>query len=133
MMHDPNCLFCKIIAGQIPSKKVYEDEHIFAFHDIAPWAPVHFLMVPKLHIASMAQLAPEHAALMGHLMTLAPRLALEQGCSPYPDGGYRIVTNTGSEAGQVVQSPCGSANPYLVGRCTCGALPTYPFKLSACV
>ena len=83
MMHDPNCLFCKIIAGQIPSKKVYEDEHIFAFHDIAPWAPVHFLMVPKLHIASMAQLAPEHAALMGHLMTLAPRLALEQGGTPF--------------------------------------------------
>jgi len=50
MMHDPNCLFCKIIAGKIPSKKVYEDEHVFAFHDIAPWAPVHFLMVPKLHI-----------------------------------------------------------------------------------
>ena len=65
-MHDPNCLFCKIIAGKIPSKKVYEDEHVFAFHDIAPWAPVHFLMVPKLHIASMAQITPEHSALMGH-------------------------------------------------------------------
>ena len=118
-MHDPNCLFCKIIAGQIPSKKVYEDEHIFAFHDIAPWAPVHFLMVPKLHIASMAQLAPEHAALMGHLMTLAPRLALEQGCSPYPDGCYRIVTNTGSAAGHVVHHlhvhVMGGPRPWLKG------------------
>ena len=59
--HDPNCLFCKIIAGQIPSKKVYEDEELFAFNDIHPWAPVHFLLVPKQHIPSMAQLAPEHA------------------------------------------------------------------------
>jgi histidine triad (HIT) family protein len=87
-MHDPNCLFCKIIAGKIPSKKVYEDEHVFAFHDIAPWAPVHFLIVPKLHIPSMAQITPEHSALIGHLMALAPKLALEQGCRPYPEGGY---------------------------------------------
>ena len=57
--HDPNCIFCKIIAGQIPSKKVFEDEDLFAFHDIHPWAPVHFLLVPKLHIASMAQLGPD--------------------------------------------------------------------------
>jgi len=65
MTHDPDCLFCKIVLGKIPSKKVYEDEHIYAFHDIHPWAPVHFLMVPKAHIPSMAQLGPEHAALMG--------------------------------------------------------------------
>ena len=63
-MQDPNCLFCKIIAGKIPSKKVFEDEHVYAFHDIAPWAPIHFLMVPKLHIPSMAQITPEHSALM---------------------------------------------------------------------
>ena len=70
-----NCIFCKIVAGQIPSRKVHEDELVYAFHDIAPWAPVHFLIIPKLHIPSMAQLEPEHAALMGHMMTLAPRLA----------------------------------------------------------
>lgn len=101
-MQDPNCLFCKIIAGKIPSKKVFEDEHVYAFHDIAPWAPIHFLMVPKLHISSMAQITPEHSTLMGHLLVLAPKLALEQGSRPYPEGGYRIVTNTGSEGGQEV-------------------------------
>ena len=97
-----SCIFCKIIAGQIPSRKVYEDEHLFAFHDIAPWAPVHFLIVPKLHIASMAQTGPEHAELLGSMMLLAPWLALEQGCRPYPEGGFRIVVNTGAEGGQEV-------------------------------
>ena len=97
-----NCIFCKIIAGQIPSRKVYEDEDLFVFHDIHPWAPVHFLMVPKLHIASMAQLGAEHATLMGKIMTLAPKLALEQGCGPYPEGGFRVVINTGDEGGQEV-------------------------------
>jgi len=63
--HDENCLFCKIASGHIPSKKVYEDEDIFAFHDIAPWAPVHFLIVPKKHIPSMAQLTPADAASWG--------------------------------------------------------------------
>jgi len=118
-MQDPNCLFCKIIAGKIPSKKVYEDEYVYAFHDIAPWAPVHFLMVPKLHIPSMAQITLEHSALMGHLMALAPKLALEQGCRPYPDGGYRIVTNTGSEGGQEVHHlhfhVMGGPRPWLRG------------------
>ncbi|HRM55483.1 MAG TPA: histidine triad nucleotide-binding protein, partial [Ottowia sp.] len=93
--HDPNCLFCKIVAGQIPSKKVYEDDELLAFHDIHPWAPVHFLIIPKAHIPSMAQVGPEHEALMGRIMMLAPRLALEQGCNPYPAGGFRIVVNTG--------------------------------------
>jgi len=101
-MHDPNCVFCKIVAGQIPSRKVYEDDQVFAFHDIHTWAPVNFLLVPKEHIASMAQIGPEQAALMGHIMTLIPRLALQEGCNPYPEGGYRIVTNTGVEGGQEV-------------------------------
>ena len=118
-MRDPNCLFCKIIAGKIPSKKVFEDEHVYAFHDIAPWAPVHFLMVPKLHIPSMAQITPEHLALMGHLIGLAPKLALEQGCNPYPEGGYRILTNTGSEGGQEVHHlhfhVMGGPRPWLRG------------------
>ena len=74
-----NCIFCKIIAGQIPSRKVYEDDEIYAFHDIHPWAPVHFLMIPKLHIPSLAHVGPEHEALLGRMLTLAPKLALEQG------------------------------------------------------
>jgi histidine triad (HIT) family protein len=102
MSHDPNCLFCKIIAGQIPSRKVYEDEEFFAFHDIHPWAPVHFLIVPKRHIASMAQVGAEDAPWLGRLVVLAPRLAQEQGCNPYPEGGFRLVTNTGREGGQEV-------------------------------
>ncbi|MDT7929650.1 histidine triad nucleotide-binding protein [Tepidimonas sp.] len=102
MSHDPNCIFCKIVTGQIPSRKVYEDDELYAFHDIHPWAPVHFLIVPKAHIPSMAQLTPEHEHLMGRLMVLAPRLALEQGCEPYPQGGFRIVCNTGEHGGQEV-------------------------------
>jgi histidine triad (HIT) family protein len=102
MSHDPNCIFCKIVTGQIPSRKVHEDDELTAFHDIHPWAPVHFLIVPKAHIPSMAQLTPEHERLMGRLMVLAPRLALEQGCEPYPQGGFRIVCNTGEHGGQEV-------------------------------
>ncbi len=60
-----------------------------------PWAPVHFLMIPKMHMASMAQVGPEHAELLGRMMALAPRLAEQEGCSAYPDGGFRIVINTG--------------------------------------
>lgn len=103
MPHDPNCIFCKIVEGTIPSRKAYEDEELFVFHDIAPWAPVHLLIVPKRHIPSMAQLTPDDAGLMGRIMTLAPKLALEQGCNPYPVGGFRVVVNTGQEGGQEVQ------------------------------
>ena len=102
--HDPNCLFCKITAGQIPSRKVYEDDTLFAFHDIRPAAPVHFLIVPKQHIPSMAQVRPSEEALLGKMMALAPQLALEQGCNPYPEGGFRIVVNTGTEGGQEVHN-----------------------------
>ena len=101
-MTDPNCIFCKIAAGQIPSRKVYEDEDIFVFHDIHPWAPVHFLMIPKAHIPSLAHVEDAHAGLLGRMMTLAPRLALQEGCRPYPEGGHRVVINTGSEGGQEV-------------------------------
>ena len=102
MLHDSNCLFCRIIAGEVPSRKVYEDEEFFAFHDIHPAAPVHFLMVPKMHLRSLAHAEPVHAGLLGRMMVLAPRLAQEQGCGPYPDGGFRIVVNTGVEGGQEV-------------------------------
>ncbi len=97
-----NCIFCKIIDGKIPSRKVYEDDEILAFHDVNPWAPVHFLMVPKAHIPSMAHVGPEHTELLGRMMALAPKLALQEGCGPYPEGGFRIVTNTGAEGGQEV-------------------------------
>jgi histidine triad (HIT) family protein len=101
-MHDPDCLFCKIAQGKIPSRKVHEDEDFFAFHDIRPAAPIHFLIVPRHHIASMAQLTPDHAELMGRMLVLAPQLALQEGCNPYPDGGFRTVVNTGVEGGQEV-------------------------------
>ena len=103
LSHDPNCLFCKIAAGKIPSKKVFENDEIFAFHDIKPWAPVHFLLIPKAHIPSMAQVTDEHAGLLGRMMALVPKLALQEGCNPYPEGGFRIVANTGAEGGQEVQ------------------------------
>jgi histidine triad (HIT) family protein len=114
-----SCIFCKIVAGLIPSRKVHEDELLFAFHDIAPWAPVHFLIVPKIHIPSMAQTGPEHADLLGRMMALAPRLAVEQGCRPYPQGGFRIVVNTGAEGGQEVHHlhmhVMGGPRPWLRG------------------
>lgn len=99
---DPNCIFCKIVEGKIPSRKVYEDGELLAFHDIAHLAPVHFLIIPKEHIASLAQAGPEHAPLLGRIMALAPALAAEQGCEPYPGGGFRVVVNTGAHGGQEV-------------------------------
>ena len=119
MTHDPSCLFCKIISGQIPSKKVYEDEQVYAFHDINPWAPVHFLIVPKRHIASMAHVTQADACWLGHMMSIAPRLAQEQGCNPYPEGGFRLVLNTGHEGGQEIHHlhmhVLGGKRPWLKG------------------
>jgi histidine triad (HIT) family protein len=119
MSQDPDCIFCKIAAGKIPSKKVYEDEEIFAFDDIHPWAPVHFLLIPKGHIASMAQVVPADAGLLGRMLALMPRLALERGAKPYPEGGFRIVCNTGAEGGQEVHHlhfhVIGGPRPWLRG------------------
>ena len=119
MSHEPNCIFCKIIAGKIPSRKVYEDDEIFAFHDINPWAPVHFLMIPKKHIVSLGHADESDAALLGRIMLLAPKLALQEGCRPYPEGGFRIVSNTGAEGGQEVHHMhwhvMGGARPWLRG------------------
>ncbi len=117
--HDPNCIFCKIVAKQIPSRPVHEDAQVYAFHDINPWAPVHFLLIPKAHIPSLAQVTDAHAPLMAHMMALIPRLALQEGCNPYPQGGYRVVTNTGSEGGQEVHHLhfhiMGGSRPWLRG------------------
>jgi histidine triad (HIT) family protein len=98
MTHDPNCIFCKIAAGQIPSKKVYEDEDFLAFHDINPAAPVHVLLIPKMHVASLADCAPADEGWLGRMMALVPRLAREQGC----DNGFKTVINTGRDGGQEV-------------------------------
>lgn len=97
-----NCLFCKISKGEIPSRKVYEDDDFYAFHDINPAAPVHLLLIPKRHIVSMQELQDADAAWLGRMMTLVPRLALEHGCRPGPEGGFRLVANTGVDGGQEV-------------------------------
>jgi histidine triad (HIT) family protein len=86
-----DCIFCKIVRGEIPSKKVYEDDQVLAFHDIRPQAPVHFMLVPKRHIASLAEATPADADVLGRMMSLAGRLAREQGS---PDG-FRAIVNTG--------------------------------------
>jgi len=117
--HDPNCIFCKIVAKQIPSRTVYEDNEIYAFHDIAPWAPVHFLLIPKQHIPSLAHVTGGNAALLGRMIALVPELALKEGCNPYPDGGFRLLANTGKEGGQEVQHlhfhVMGGPRPWLRG------------------
>jgi histidine triad (HIT) family protein len=92
------CIFCKIVAGEIPCSKVYEDDEILAFRDIRPVAPVHFLLIPKVHIASLADCEEGHGALLGRLLLLAPRLAREQGLS----NGFRTMINTGRGGGQEV-------------------------------
>ena len=93
-----SCIFCKIARGEIPSKKVYEDGELFAFHDIHPVAPVHFMLITKLHVASLMEADDSHAALLGRMLVLAPRLAKQQGL----DNGFRTVINTGKGGGQEV-------------------------------
>ncbi|MFT0545127.1 histidine triad nucleotide-binding protein [Allopusillimonas ginsengisoli] len=97
-----NCLFCKIARGEIPAKKVYEDDEFVAFHDINPAAPLHLLVVPKHHIASLLDVQADDAQWLGRMMTLAPKLAQENGCTPGYEGGFRIVVNTGIEGGQEI-------------------------------
>lgn len=94
-----DCLFCKIIAGEIPSKKLYEDELVYAFYDIEPQAPVHFLVIPKTHIASADEVAVDNAYIVGHAFAVIARIAKELNLA----GGYRIVNNCGKDAQQSVQ------------------------------
>jgi len=98
MAADPHCIFCKIVAGQIPSRKAYEDDDLLAFHDIAPWAPVHVLVIPKQHVASLVDVGPEYDALLGRMLGLAPRLMKELGVVD----GFRVVVNTGRDGMQEV-------------------------------
>lgn len=97
-MTTQDCVFCKIVAGELPCRKVYEDEEVLAFHDIRPVAPVHFMIIPKAHVASLADCTEEHRDLLGRILLLAPRLAREQGLG----SGFRTVINTGRGGGQEV-------------------------------
>lgn len=94
-----DCLFCKIVAGQIPSKKVYEDDSIYAFYDISPAAPVHILFIPKEHISSANQLNLDNADIVAKIFAAIPIVAKELGIF---DGGYRVVNNCGADGGQTV-------------------------------
>jgi histidine triad (HIT) family protein len=98
MTADPTCIFCKIVAGHVPSKKVYEDDELLAFHDINPWAPVHFLIVPKTHLASFYDVEAQHQAMLGKMMVLAPRLVRDLGVT----NGFRTIINTGADGRQEV-------------------------------
>lgn len=93
-----DCIFCRIARGEIPCRKIYEDDEMIAFHDINPVAPVHFMLVPKQHLASLAEVEDIHTALLGRMLALAPRLAREQGL----ENGFRTVINTGKGGGQEV-------------------------------
>ena len=93
-----DCIFCKIVRGEIPCRKVYEDEDIFAFHDIHPVTPVHFLIIPKTHIPSLDEVEPLHQATLGKMLAVAGRLAREQGLAD----GFRSIINTGRVGRQEV-------------------------------
>ena len=94
-----DCLFCKIIAGEIPSNKVYSDDDVYAFHDISPAAPTHILIIPKKHLTDVAASDASDQALLGKLLLKANEIAAEQGLS---EDGFRYVINTGSDGGQTV-------------------------------
>jgi histidine triad (HIT) family protein len=98
-MHDPNCIFCKIVAGEIPCRKAHEDGEVLAFHDVRPQAPVHVLIVPKKHIATLYDCAPADEKVLGRMLALAPAIAREQGAND----GFRTIVNTGRVGHQEVQ------------------------------
>ena len=103
-----NCLFCKIVAGSIPSDKVYEDTDLLVFKDIHPAAPVHLLIIPKTHIATLSECGADHAPLLGRMLALVPQLAQQHGCAVQQDasgktsGGYKTLINSGPDGGQEV-------------------------------
>jgi len=96
---DPTCLFCRIVAGEIPATRVVEDDIVLAIRDIAPRAPTHVLVMPKAHVASAAELTDENAAMVGRIFAKAAGIARSEGIA---EGGYRIVTNVGEWGGQTV-------------------------------
>ena len=94
-----DCLFCKIIKGEIPSKKVYEDENVLAFHDINPAAPIHILVIPKKHITKLTDLKEEDEALVGKIFATINKIAKQEG---FEEDGFRVITNCGKNGGQEV-------------------------------
>ena len=108
-----DCLFCKIVVGDIPSTKVYEDEQILAFRDIAPAAPVHVLFIPKVHIAGVREITADNAAVVAHIFSVIPQVAKELGITD-----YRVVSNNGADAGQTVQH----LHFHLLGGATLGGM-----------
>jgi histidine triad (HIT) family protein len=97
--HDANCIFCKIVAGQIPARKAHEDDELLVFHDIAPWAPVHLLVIPKRHVTTLYDTTDDDAPMLGRMMALGVRLMREHGVV----GGFRTQVNTGPDGRQEVQ------------------------------
>ncbi len=93
-----DCLFCKIIAGEIPSTKVYEDDLVYAFRDINPQAPTHILVIPKAHLASMNEVTAENSQVVAHIFAVIPQIAAAEKLT----NGYRVVSNCGADAGQTV-------------------------------
>ena len=108
-----DCIFCKIIAGDIPSNKVYEDDQILAFRDIAPAAPVHVLFIPKAHIAGVREITADNAAVVAHIFSVIPQVAKELGVTD-----YRVVSNNGEDAGQTVHH----LHFHLLGGATLGGM-----------
>ncbi len=108
-----DCLFCNIAVGNIPSNKVYEDDLVLAFYDIAPAAPVHVLFIPKAHLAGVRDVTADNAAVVAHIFTVIPKVAKELGVTD-----YRIVSNNGEEAGQTVHH----LHFHLLGGRTLGAM-----------
>ena len=108
-----DCLFCKIVAGEIPSTKVYEDEQILAFRDIAPAAPVHVLFIPKAHIAGVREITADNAAVVAHIFSVIPQVAKDLGITD-----YRVVSNNGADAGQTVHH----LHFHLLGGATLGGM-----------
>ena len=97
-MTDPHCIFCKIVRGEIPCKKVHEDDEVLAFHDVRPQAPVHLLIIPKTHVATLYDTGPQHEKALGRLLSLAGRLARQEGAAD----GFRTIVNTGRVGHQEV-------------------------------
>ena len=93
-----DCIFCKIVSGDIPSNKVYEDDTVLAFHDIAPQMPVHVIVIPKMHIASATEVNEDNSAVIGHIFEVIPKIAKDLGL----DNGFRIINNCGKDGGQTV-------------------------------
>jgi len=98
-MAELDCIFCKIVSGELPAQKIHQDELVTAFRDIHPLAPVHILIIPNKHLPNMNDLHPEHAAIAARMLIVVPELARQEGIA---DGGYRLILNTGVDANQVV-------------------------------